>query len=387
MRETPFVRALAGVATWTGVSRKLTKQSLPAVEEMRSAVTELGLPDTAEFERLWWIAVNSDLIDVYEDRAVAEIGPALAPLESGTAEEALNAWSAIAEALLIGAPDQDDLDPRLNMVLLLFVHQDAQSSTRPAEAIAELEQAGLVEYRDNSISLTPLGLWTAHDIFQSVIGQQVPVLGSSQGISAHTLLHTLRSYGGQERAEELAVWRAGRDLELLAQEIADAIPEVSPLSRAVGLTILLEELGDAGRKAAEALRKKPRVGALVLSRLFDRGEKDVVLPDPEDIAWVYVDMAIAAMETGGHPEEILTLLSEDMANDDVLDMISFLEYADHPHTEMVLRFLIDNHPNPRIASAARSLLHDDVRPGALGRRPKKPKKSGKNAGSRKKRRR
>ncbi|MFG1708161.1 hypothetical protein ACFLIM_33635 [Nonomuraea sp. M3C6] len=388
VRETALVRALTGIAEWTGGSRQVTEHALPVADEISDAVTELGLLDAAQFERLWWIALDSDLVDIDEDELTAEIGPARALLDQGSDEDALEVWSDIAHALITVDADGTDLDPRLAVILQLFTHREAMRFDEPQDMLAHLEQAGLIKRSGPLASLTALGLWTGRRLFQDILGQHVPVFGSTAGANARTLLPALRSYNDRELAEEVALWLTGRDPEQAAQEIAEAVPEVSPLSRAVGLTILDERLGEPGRRALASLRKLPGVGALVLSRLIERGEERDVLPDPEDIAWVSVDMTVAAMEIGGPPEEILTTLSGDMTVDDVLSMIDMLDYSDHPHTELMLRFLKEHHPERRVVSAARAMLRDsDEPPGARGRRSKKPKKVGKSAGSRKKRRR
>jgi hypothetical protein len=383
LRETPLVHTLLQLVEWTGGPRPALGE-----EDVREAVVKLGLAGPDEFARLWRVAANSEL--VVEHDATVATGPAAGSLTGGTGAEALEVWADILYALFSPEADPTALDPCTATLLLLLSTRDAMHAAdipELTEDVADqLVRLRLIDRSGPYVTLTPLGSWAALDLFKALVGEDIPVLGCTAGADAATLLRVLRSYSDEERAEEVAVWLEGRDPGQAARQIADILPEVSPLSRAVGLTVLLEQLGRPGREVAEELRETPRIGALILAR-----EEDTeIQPTPEDVAWVYVDMTVAAMEIGGPPEGILAL-SGNLNAQELLGMLDMMGYSDHPCTEPVLRFLIEHHPERQAVSAARAALrhwqgHEEP-PGARGRRPKKPRKAGKSAGSRKKRRR
>ncbi|MER6945078.1 hypothetical protein ABT294_13730 [Nonomuraea sp. NPDC000554] len=201
-------------------------------------------------------------------------------------------------------------------------------------------------------ALTPLGLWAGRRIIAETTGQHIPITGSLADADAATLLHGLRSYPEPERAEELAGWLSGRDPDEAAAAIAAVLPEVSPLSRAVGVELLASDLGEAGRRSLDALIGEPRVGAVVAARLG----RDDRLPSADEIAWVLVDMASTLLEFGGETDEVIESVAKGMEPEDQASTIAILAFGDHPWTERVLRVFIDHHPDERVSAAARKAL-------------------------------
>lgn len=338
--------------------------------------------------RLWRVAVDSRVVDLLDDGSPTA-GPAAETLASGRGADVLDAWGDVLYSLFAPESDPTALDPGTSTLLMLLSHRGplpvAEIPELTEEAADELARLRLVVREGASVALTPLGTWAALDLFKTLIGQDIPVHGATAGVDAPTLLRALRAYGDEERAEEVGVWLAGRDPAGAAEEIASVLMRVSPLSRAVGLTVLLEDLGRPGRDVAAALRGAPRVGALILAR---ESADPAFPPAPADVAWVYADMTVAAMEIGGPPESVLQL-SGNVNADEVLDMLGMMVHSDHPYTEAMLRFLAENHPAAQVAVAARVALQGwrGVRPpGGRARRPRKPRKPGKTAGVLKRRR-
>ncbi|NUP61388.1 MAG: hypothetical protein HOW71_04325 [Nonomuraea sp.] len=350
------------------------------------ALLDLVEAGEAYDRRLWRVAVESRIVDLLDDGA-ATAGRAAETLASGPAEDVLDTWGDILYSLFAPESDPEALDPGTSTLLMLLSHRGplpvAEIPELTEEAADELARLRLVVREGASVALTPLGTWAAIDLFKTLIGQDIPVRGATAGVDAPTLLRALRAYGDEERAEEVRVWLGGRDPARAAEEIAGVLMEVSPLSRAVGLTVLLEDLGRPGREVAATLRGAPRVGALILAR---EAADSAFTPAPADVAWVYADMTVAAMEIGGPPESVLQL-SGNVNADEVLDMLGMMGHSDHPYTEPMLRFLAEHHPAARVSAAARVTLQAwrGVRPPAVGaRRPRKPRKPGKTVGARKK---
>jgi hypothetical protein len=200
--------------------------------------------------------------------------------------------------------------------------------------------------------LSPLGLWAARQVIGDATGQDIPVMGSLAGEDAATLLHGLRSYPQPERAEELAGWLEGRDRDEAAAGIAAALGEATPLGRAVGIELLAADFGEEGVKLLDGLLGEPRLGAVVAARA-GREERS---PSPEEIAWVFVDMAAALLEFGGETAEVIESVSQGMDPDEQASTIALLALGDHPWTERVLTVFIGHHPDERVQAAARKAL-------------------------------
>ncbi|MEV4100988.1 hypothetical protein AB0J42_12040 [Nonomuraea sp. NPDC049649] len=232
-------------------------------------------------------------------------------------------------------------------VVRLFVAREPAAGDPPAELVA----FGLVRGSD-PYEATPVGLWMGRRLIGELTGQEVPVLGSLAERDAAGLLLGLRSYPEAERAEELAGWLARRDRAGAAREIAGALPEVSPLSRAIGIELLGFELGDEGRAELDELVIQPKLGAVIAARL----SRDDRQPATEEIGWVLVDMAAALLEFGGEPSEVVESVAAGMGADEQASTIALLALCDHPATEPVLRVFIDHHPDVAVASAARKAL-------------------------------
>ncbi|GAA4086790.1 hypothetical protein [Nonomuraea soli] len=266
-------------------------------------------------------------------------------LRDGSAEEVLRLWSEVCFVAVHPA----ELGSQEEAVTLTELFLSGEP--RPVEA-GILDELGLVaEAAGGASELTPLGKWVARRVFASITGQQVPVFGSLAGKDAATLLQGLRSYAEDERREELAGWLSGRDRAKAAEEIAAAAAGASPLGRTVALQVLDAELGDDGREALRGLLATPRVGALVAARLGAERESSA-----EEIAWVLVDMAASLLEYGGDSEQVVEAMAMGMAPEEQAESIAILAFGRHPDTEKVLLTLVERHPDPKVAAAARKAL-------------------------------
>ncbi|MEV6155220.1 hypothetical protein AB0L53_33255 [Nonomuraea sp. NPDC052129] len=278
--------------------------------------------------------------------ADASAHPAFAPdaveaLRDGSDDKVLQVWADVCRRTL-------STDETLFMeVVRLYLGRGPLTDEVPAV----LTDLGLVRQAPPR-TLTPLGIWAAGLVIGEATGQDIPVMGSLAGRDAGALLYGLRSYPEPERDEELAGWLAGRDQGEAAAEIAAALGEVSPLSRAVGVELLATGLGDAGTEALDGLLGAPRMGAVVAARL-GREERP---PTPEEIAWAFVDMAAALLEFGGEAAEVIKSVSQGMEKDEQAGTIALLALGDHPWTERVLQVFIDHHPDERVVAAARKAL-------------------------------
>ncbi|MBB6346824.1 hypothetical protein FHU36_003369 [Nonomuraea muscovyensis] len=266
-------------------------------------------------------------------------------LRDGPAEEVLRVWTDVRRHLF----GRDQLV--FLQVVRMFLGREPVG-----EVPAALSSLGLAREADDgsagSYALTPLGRWTAREMIAEATGQDIPVMGSFAGRDAAALLHGLRSYREAERIEELTGWLAGRDRVKAAEEMGAALAEVSPLARAIGVELLALDLGDDGRRVLDRLLGVRKLGAVVAARMG----RDEQRPSPEEIAWVFVDMAAALLEFGGETDEVIQSMTMGMEPDQQASTIALLALGDHPWTERVLHVIIDRHPDEQVAGAARKAL-------------------------------
>ncbi|WP_162795460.1 hypothetical protein [Nonomuraea lactucae] len=306
------------------------------------------------------------------------VGPdAVEVLREGAAGEVLRVWGDVLRhvfgadqavflqlaRLFLGRDPMGDLPGAL--FALGLVDTVAALPDEPSSPAEETDEAAAPETGDpgpgaeavkpatgERYTLTPLGLWAARLLIGELTGQDIPVMGSFAPRSAVALLHGLRSYPEPARIEELTGWLAGRDRVKAAEEIGAALAEVSPLGRAIGVELLALDLGDDGRRVLDRLLGVRKLGAVVAARL-GREEHQ---PSPEEIAWVFVDMAAALLEFGGETDEVIESMAMGMEPDQQASTIALLALGDHPWSEQVLRVIIDRHPDERVAAAARKAL-------------------------------
>ncbi|MFI7445020.1 hypothetical protein [Nonomuraea indica] len=273
-------------------------------------------------------------------------GPdAIGALRDGTADDVLRVWTDVRRHLF--GRDQ----AVFLQVVRLFLGREPVG-----DVPAALSSLGLARQRDEgspgSYALTPLGLWTAREMIAEATGQEIPVMGSFAGRDAAALLHGLRSYREAERIEELTGWLVGRDRAKAAEEIGAALAEVSPLARAIGVELLALDLGDDGRLVLDRLLGVRKLGAVVAARMG----RDEQRPSPEEIAWVFVDMAAALLEFGGETDEVIQSMAMGMEPEQQASTIALLALGDHPWSERVLYVIIERHPDEQVAAAARKAL-------------------------------
>lgn len=123
-----------------------------------------------------------------------------------------------------------------------------------------------------------------------------------------------------------------------------------------------------------------------------QGEHYEATPSRADMLWTLVDVGAAGLEMAGSSLDALAPLgARDAPPAELINLLSGLGDAEHLWTGRVLATIADLHPDPQVVRVARAELRryhgQDANPGARGRRPRKPKKAGKTAGARKKKRR
>jgi hypothetical protein len=410
-RRTALTRRLLALAAWAEPGRVLDPDRSLRDEDGRELLGRLGdawpAADGEGISRLrtlWSLACDTYVLELDEEKSVVRPGHAASDITGDDDELALGAWLDVTANLLIAWTDSVQPDGRATAVLLHLFTQRAPVSRAslagladagPPEALERdlvwLADAGLIEDRRSQVCATALGRYLARDTIQEATDLRVPVLGGYGDGSAAGFLRYVRVHDQDELAEELAGWLASRDVDSAAAEIAQVLGWVSPAARLRGMQLLIEHLGTAGREALGSLRRDSRLAALVQMLLSGRGEHYETALSRADVLWTLVDVGAAGLEVAGSSLDALTVLGARGAPAELIDLLSGLGDAEHPGTGRVLATIADLHPDPQVVRIAHAELRryhgEDARPGARGRKPPKPKKTGKKAGTHKKKRR
>jgi hypothetical protein len=411
-RRTPLTRRLLALAAWAEPGRVLDPGRSLLDGDDRELLGRLDDPwpaadgDAVSGLRTFWsLARGTCVLELDEEKPAVRPGHAASDISGDDDDLALGAWLHVTADLLMAWTDSVQADGRATAVLLHLFTRRAPASRAalaglpdagPPEALERdlvwLADAGLIEDRGLDVSATALGLYLARDMVEEATDLPVPVLGGYGDGSAAGFLRYVRAHDPDELAEELAGWLASRDAGSAAAEIAEVLGWVSPAARLRGMHLLMEHLDATGREALGSLRRDSRLAALAQMLLSGRDEHYETTPSRADVLWTLVDVGAAGLEVAGSSlDALVSLGARDAAPAALIDLLSGLGDAKHPWTGRVLATIADLHPDPqvvRIASAELRHYHgEDARPGARGRKPRKPKKAGKKAGARKKKRR
>ncbi|MFC5752471.1 hypothetical protein [Actinomadura rugatobispora] len=400
------VRALAG---WTGDGRAVDEHGeLPAADAL-AAVEALALPvprrsesvrvqaDLPELDRLWWAAVDAEVI-VVED-AGAGPGPALPLLEGeGDAEAVLDAWLRVFDGVavpehdpeggldavrlvqneltgvLIHLYEQEEPSAADELAAVLIEHvTEAYESADARELAAAVREALALELDDlvrwgvarsageagAGYALTPLGVWGVRELLLAD-GFAAPVVGDLAAAPAAELVAGLTWHRQDTADEEIDGWLAGRDAKAAAGDLLEVMGTGGPGARNLAAAVLQRvgpEAADVVREAAERRPVRP-YALLWLDRLAepqDGGERGAL--DRDDYLWLFVDTVAGMLETADPGEAVAAALADAPAGADLSGMVQEMWRSDHPDAAEVLRALGDHHPDRLIAKAARTAAY------------------------------
>ncbi|WP_155884976.1 hypothetical protein [Actinomadura flavalba] len=399
-RASGLTRQVAALAEWAD-GRSLTADDEPDADDALAAVEAVALPtprraptvadlaDLPELARLWWAAVDAEMITVADRRAAP--GPALAALTAADDETARSAWLDVFEAAAV--PEHDDADGldaielvqnELTGVLLhlyeqpapvtaddlagaLTAHVTADYDVADPRALGravtdalaaeldDLDAWGVVARAGATVTLTPLGVWAVRELLLTD-GYDAPAVGDLAGVSAADLVSGLAGYPEDAFAAEADGWLAGRAVDAAARDLLAVMRGGSPGDRAVGGAVLLRA-GDAAEPAVRDAAGTPAVKAFAAGWLTAHGREAFTLT-PQEEDWAFVDGLAGTLEIAG-PE----------ATGDALAALGTalpeaVWRCDHPETAAVLTALGAHAPDRAVAKAARTAAHK-----ARSRRP------------------
>jgi hypothetical protein len=339
--------------------------------------------DVPEIARLWWAALEVELVTGKDGKAVA--GPGQTALE-GTDEELLDLWLGIFDDVTTLDPDEDDqLTPyevvqnELPGVLLHLYEQERPSTGEelagalaehilaiyevgendPLEGAAEhaldLELADLTEWGvvagdAAGYTLTPLGTWGVRELLLAD-GYTAPLVGDLAQGPADALIEGLVWHGEDTADEEIELWLERREPIAAATELIELMQVGTPGTRHLASAVLHHVDMAAAPVLREALAHRFTRPYAALW-LHEHGD-DTTDMAPAEMTWIFIDMVAGLLESSAPAEAIASSLADVPAEVDLLGMVREMWRIDHPNVTEVLEALGDHHPDKGLAKAAR----------------------------------
>jgi hypothetical protein len=375
-----------------------------------SAVT--AMVDVPELVHLWDLALAAGFLEEDgDDDTVVAPGEAARLWHSGTDVEALAIWSEaltflMTESLDIDADldeergdDLDFYDAGTELVVLLFLARgeslpvagadelicEGATDGLPADEAAaawaawtqahgepggvllrRLAELGAVSLDDEEegdeeaegpvARLTPLGSWAVREEFIAS-GVDIPLLPPPAEMTAADLVAAAEGASEDEFEAEAGAWLALRDPGAAAGELLDLGAVAGPMERMTA-TAIVRRLGAAAEPSWRAALEVPALRPYAKMALDETagGSSPEFEPDPGDIAWLVVDM-LAAISAGLEPGEPAEQLVEALPAGAEEAMFDAMSRLPHPDAAAVLTLIGQQHPDKKVAKAARRFAY------------------------------
>lgn len=211
---------------------------------------------------------------------------------------------------------------------------------------------------DATIELTPLSLWALRE--QLLLdGVEIPLLkATSAQMTAAALVAFADGASAAEVEAEFISWVKARGQDRAARELLGFAAVGGPQLRLVAVS-LVRRIGSAAQLAWRDAMQRPELRGYARIALADDAPGStgpVVVPDPvpDDFNGVASDLlALACGDDPPDPREIAAQFSEAIPEGAQLWILGLMSRSSHPDVVRVLTVLGRNHPDRRIAKAAR----------------------------------
>jgi hypothetical protein len=413
-RQSPLLAAVARLTEWAGPGRDVDDDGELTAADTVAAATHLGLgtgdlsavtamDDVPELVHLWNFALETGFLE--DDETVIAPGEAARLWHSGTDDEVLAIWSQALAFLMVDSLDIDaDLDEErgddldfydagTDLVVLLFLAAgeslpvaaadelicegatDGLPADEAAAAWAAWTQAhgepggvllrrladlGAVSLDDGeeglAARLTPLGSWAVREEF-TASGVDVPLLPPPAEMTAADLIAAAEGTSEDGFAAEAEAWLALRDPGAAASELLDLGAVAGPVERMTA-TAVVRRLGAAAEPSWRAALDVPALGPyakMALGEIADASSPELE-PQPGDIAWLVVDM-LAAIAEELEPAELAEPLADALPAGAEEEMFDTMARLPHPEAAAVLTLIGQQHPDKKVAKAARRFAY------------------------------
>jgi hypothetical protein len=206
-----------------------------------------------------------------------------------------------------------------------------------------------------SVVLTPAGVVCVRRLLAEA-GYETPTAGRFADASALELLLGTDGEDFTAVYGEVMAWRAARQPEEAAAELADAVRNLDdPVLANLGLAIMAEIGVDVAEPYVRALASEPGLRGFALCWLVDEGLADEgELFDPADMHG-FVDILGRRMVTGG-PESLIATLALVGDHGHQVEVINQMWNAPSPVTDLVLMGISEVHSVKAVSKSARRAL-------------------------------
>jgi hypothetical protein len=412
-RKSPLLAAVARLAEWAGLRRAVETEGELTAADTVAAAAELGIEigdpaavttmfDVPELVHRWDLALGTGFLeDEGDDDPEVTVGEAARLWHSGTDLETLAIWAdaltfLMEESLEIDAGLDEDLGADLDfygagvgMVTALFlargegvlvtlaeevVRAGATDELSAAEAaqtwaawtrahgepasvlLRRLGELGAVRLDDEDegqvARLTPLGSWAVREeLIASEV--DVPLLPPPAEMTAAELAGAAEGASEEEFAAEAAAWLALRDPGPAARELLDAARDGGSRERMAAVTAV-RGLGAAAEPSWQAALDVPALRPYAKMALTEiaGGPRPELEQDPGDMAWLLVDL-LAATGEAAEPGELAAELAGWMPPGTEEALFDAMSRLRHPDAAAVLTLIGEQHPDKKVAKAAR----------------------------------
>lgn len=369
-RTSAFLAKVRQVATWLEGREVVVEDHELSTTDTAAAAHALGC-SRSEFELLWELAEDLDFIEVTDDEARPAEG--LEEWPDGSDDDVVEVWDVAFEFVLTESVWHDgDLDPETDpdlgpagpaLTFGLFLaggnglsrnelselvragltdepdEDPFETVDDPTPALLErLRELGAVEIVEDTVKLTPLALWGMHERYVA-LGVDIAVLRPAEQMTAADLLTAGASLSEEESDAEFQAWLALRTPEQAAQELISAAPHGDAFERMFAVHLIRSnDLGTESlwRSAMDLPEMRP------YAKTELAGEE----PDIADAAWLLTDLMAA---TG----EVENAFPPEVPHEMVQDMFDAMWRLPHPEAWDVLTMIGEEHPDKKIAKAAR----------------------------------
>jgi hypothetical protein len=413
-RKSPLLATVVRLAEWAGPGRAVEQEGELTAADTIAAAAELGIEtggpaavttmfDVPELAQLWDLTLDTGFLEDEgdDDNPMVTVGEATRRWHSGTDLEALTIWSEaltflMAESLEIDADLDEELGAGLDfygagmgLVTALFlargegvlvaladevIREGATAELSAAEAaqtwaawtqahgepagvlLRRLGELGAVRLDDEDegpvARLTPLGSWAVREELIAS-GVDVPLLPPPAEMTAAELAGAAEGTSEEEFAAEAGAWLASREPGAAARELLDFGAAAGPAER-MTVVMVARRLGDAAEPLWRAALDVPALrpyAKMALAETAD-GSQPELEPQATDIAWLMVDL-LAAMPEELEPGELAAELAETLPGGTEEAMFDAMSRLPHPDAAAVLTLIGEQHPDKKVAKAAR----------------------------------
>jgi hypothetical protein len=413
-RKSPLLARAVRLAEWAGPHRAVEQQGELTAADTIAAAAELGietgdpaavttLSDVPELAHLWDLTLDAGFLEDEgdDDNPLVTTGEATRLWHGGTDLETLAIWSEaltflMTESLVIDADLDEDLGVDLDfygagvgMVTALFlarsegvpvtladevIRAGATDELPAAEAartwaawtrthgepasvlLRRLGELGAVRLDDEDegqvARLTPLGSWAVREELIAS-GVDVPLLPPPAEMTAAELAGAAEGASEEEFAAEAAAWLALRDPGPAAGELLDVARDGGSRERMAAVTAV-RGLGAAAEPSWQAALDVPALRPYAKMALTEivGGPRPELEQDPGDMAWLLVDL-LAATGEAAEPGELAAELAGWMVPGTEEALFDAMSRLRHPDAAAVLTLIGEQHPDKKVAKAAR----------------------------------